>query len=516
MSPSTVPVNIARRPLRSLLTGALLQVVTYLAGIALGLVLTPYLLGCLGERHYAIFLVAGLFTNWCGLIDFGMTTAVSRFVTYYHSAGDDESVGQIANTALAILSFLALIALCAGGIAALAAWWGWPRTPDITLFCAVFLMTGATFAVSKIADGASGIVNGTLHQTATGVLALANRVAAGLTTLGILYFGGRVTALLTGSFLLALLNLTVLAILVRAVYPPFRLCRQQIRRARVKELFGYSVWTFINQAGDLLIQRSDLILIGAFLSLADMTRYNLAVVILISYYGSFLQAMTLWETNWFTHLTRVGDSDGFERSRVLSYKVLTYISVLMSLMLIFWGRAFLIRWVGTECLAAYPAMVFIAAVMALYRGSAETNIRLLQAIARHRFLALMILVQGVLSAAVTALLLRLGCGYWGAAIGTAVPALVIHGVIVPVYTAKVCGGRFGRWLLSQLGCLCRALAAFVLPYFILRWRLRDDYPTLFWTALLCSLLYVLTLSLIGLTRRERSGLVLLLGRVFKR
>ena len=135
-----VPTCASRRPLRSLLTGAFLQVITYLTGIALGLFLTPYLLHTLGERHYAIFLVAGLFTNWCGLIDFGMTTAVSRFVTYYHSVGDERGVGQIANTALVILSLLALAAVCAGGIAALVARLGWSQTPDIHLFCAVFLM----------------------------------------------------------------------------------------------------------------------------------------------------------------------------------------------------------------------------------------------------------------------------------------------------------------------------------------------------------------------------------------
>ncbi|MBQ2684462.1 MAG: oligosaccharide flippase family protein [Thermoguttaceae bacterium] len=510
-----VPASTPRRPLRSLLTGAFLQVITYLTGIALGLFLTPYLLHTLGERHYAIFLVAGLFTNWCGLIDFGMTTAVSRFVTYYYSAGDERGVGQIANTALVILSLLALVALCAGGIAALVARLGWSQTPDIHLFCAVFLMTGATFAVSKIADGASGVVNGTLHQTATGVLALALRVATGLTTFGILYFGGRITALLTGNLCLAILNLIVLAILVRIVYPPFHLSWRQVRPARAKELLGYSVWTFINQAGDLLIQRSDLILIGAFLSLADMTYYNLAVVVLISYYGSFLQAMTLWETNWFTHLARIGDTAGFERSRLLSYKLLTYISVLMSLMLIFWGGAFLRRWVGPECLAAYPAMVIIAAAMALYRGSAETNIRLLQAVARHRFLALMILLQGALSAALTALLLWLGCGFPGAAIGTAAPALLIHGAVVPRYTAEVCGERFGRWMARQLGYLLGALAAFVPPFFVLRWWLRDDYPTLLWTAALCCALYVSILLIIGLSRRERRDLFLLLGRFLK-
>lgn len=504
--------NKPTRPILPLLAGAGLQTATYVTGIALGLVLTPYLYRTLGERHYAIFLVAGLFTNWCGLIDFGMTTAVSRFITLHHTGGDAKSVNETANTAFALMTLLAAVALAVGAVCAAAASLFWPNEPDIGLFRGVFLIAAATFAVSKISDALAGVINGALRQEITGVLALFLRLATGLMTFLVLYFGGRVIALVSGGLLLAAANLLLLALCVKTAFPAFLFSPRLFRKSRVRELVGYSVWTFFNQVGDLLIARSDLILIGAILSLADMSHYNLAVVIFVSYYGSFLQAMTLWETNWFTHLLSRGDDAAFERTRVLSYKLLTYATVFMSFMLIFWGKAFITRWVGEDCLAAYPALVILAASLALYRGCAETNVRLLQGTARHRRLALLTVTQGGTSVALTALLLWLGYGLTGAAVGTMIPAVLVHGLLVPLDVCRLRGERPTRYFARQFSFLGVAALSLVPPWLVLRRFLSTDYPTLFWTAALCGVLYAAAIFVFGLNKADRASLGSLRGR----
>ena len=495
-----------------LLTGAGLQTATYVTGIALGLVLTPYLYRTLGERHYAIFLIAGLFTNWCGLIDFGMTTSVSRFVTFHFSGDDPKAVNETANTAFALMAILAAIALVVGGIAAALAGIGWPNDPDIGLFRAVFLMTAATFAVSKIADSAAGVINGVLRQELTGGAALLLRLATGGVTFLILYLGGRVIALLTGGLLLAIGNLMLLAVLVPAAWPEFRFSFSLFRFERVRELCGYSAWTFVNQIGDLLIARSDLILIGALLSLTDLAHYNLAVVVFISYYGSFLQAMTLWETNWFTHLMKTDQEAAFERTRVFSYQLLTFVTVFMSFMLIFWGKAFLVRWVGQECLAAYPALVILASSLALYRGCAETNIRLLQGMARHRNLAFFTLLQGAASVAAAALLLSLGFGLTGVALGAMIPAVLVHALIVPIQVCRLRAEPIVRYFARQARWIIIASIALIAPYFLLRRFVAPDYPTLLWTAAACAVLYAAAITVIGLSKSDRRAILSLLRR----
>ena len=503
------------RPLGKLLAGAALQVGAYLVSIAVGLLLTPYLYRSLGDREYAIFLMAGLFTNWCGLIDFGMTTTVSRFVTVSHASRDDKELNETANTAFVLLAILAFAALIVGGIAALTAKFGWRAAPDAGTVAAVFLIAGATFAVSKIGDGASGLVNGSLRQELTGWAALLFRAAVGLVSFLILYFGGRVIALVTGNLVLTAFYLAALVLLAKTAAPSFVFSPSLFRKKKARELLGYSVWTFAQQVGDLLIQRSDLILIAALMTLTDMAHYNLAVVVMVSYYGSFAQAMTLWETNWFAHLAGVGENALFESSRIFSYKAMTYISVLMSFMLICWGRAFLIRWVGPECLDAFPALVLIVGGFAFYRGTAETNIRLLQGTARHQFLAKLTILQGVTSVALSVALVRLGYGLFGVGLGTMIPALLVHGLIVPLDVCRLVHERPLRYFGRLAGTLFRAGIALVLPYFLIRYFLTPDYPTLLWTGISASLLYLSSVLAIGFSRDERRSLFAFIRRFGK-
>ena len=496
-----------RRWLGKLLTGAFLQIGAYAVGIAVGLFLTPYLYRTLGDREYAIFLMAGLFTNWCGLIDFGMTTTVSRFVTVHHAHRDAKALNETANTAFALLAFLAILALGVGGVSALTAKIGWSANPDIATVCAVFLITSATFALAKVGDGASGLVNGALRQELTGLDAVAMRLATGIVSFLALYFGGRVIALVTGSFVLTALNLAVLFTLAKIAVPAFVFSPSLFRKKRAKELLGYSVWTFAQQVGDLLIQRSDLILIAALMTLTDMAHYQLAVVALVSYYGSFAQAMTLWQTNWFAHLAERGEDALLESSRVFSYRAMTYLTVFMSFVLIFWGRAFLIRWVGPECLDAYPALVLTVGAFAFYRGVAEINIRLLQGTARHQLLAKLTMAQGVMSVALSVLFVRLGWGLFGVGLGTAIPAFAVHGLILPLDVCRIRGDSPLRHFGRQARTLLLASAALIPPYFLIRRFLTPDYPTLLWVAVLSGVLYCLTILAIGFPPQERRAIL---------
>lgn len=501
-----------RRPILSLLTGAGLQIAAYAVGIALGLVLTPYLVRTLGDRQYAIFLFAGIFANWCGLVDFGMTLTAGRFITIDHTRRDVRGLNETASTAMAVFATLGLLAFAVAVLTALTAKIGWAGVSDINLIATVFLIAGAAFAVSKLSDGCAGIVTGVLRQDLFGATALFFRLATGLMMFAVLYFGGRVTALVIGSLVIGILNLLTLAFLAHRACPSLRLSFSRIRRAKIRTLCGYSVWNFVNQTGDLLIGRSDLIVIASLLSLVDMAHYNLAVVTLISYYGSFMQAMTLWQMNWFAHLFSQNDDALFRYSRIFSRKIMTWIAVFMSFSLVFFGKAFLIRWIGPTYLDAFPALILVAGSMAFYRGAGEVNIRVLQAVARHRRLALFIVLQGVMSVALSILFVACHGGLFGAALGTVLPALVVHGLIVPLDVCRVFQDSPIRYFGRMLRDLAAASAALITPYLLVRTFLTPDYPALLWVGATSAILYAATLWFFALRGQERAMILNLIRR----
>lgn len=496
----------SKRTLFRLLQGAALSCCNLLVGILFGFVLTPCLLSTLGERHYGIYLFAGLFTGWCGLIDFGLTTAVSRFITLRYTQGDDRRLQETGNTALILFSILGLIVLLVSGTAALVTISIYRAIPDAELIALVILIAGGGFGVSKLMDGVSGIINGTMRQDLTASRNLIFRVLFGLVALAILKLGGRVISLVIGNFILTVLQLAVLTLLVRKAYPTFKFSLKKFNRSRVRELLGYSVYTFITQIGDLMIQRSDLLLITAFFSIEEMARYNLAVVIFSSYYGSFINAMSVWMTNWFTHLQTAGMTVELEQWRRIFYKLSTYITFFMSFGLIAWGKAFLTRWIGTDCLDLVPCLILISGAFALCRGHSEVNLRFLQGIACHKYYAWVLIAQGFLGVLFSLLLIRLGYGLWGVALGAVIPMLAIHLLAVPLIVCHLRRESVLEYWWQIIGYQSLAAVALIPAALISFHLIAPNWPALLLTGSLCAVTYSTLLLLFGFNENEKKKL----------
>ncbi|MBQ8284988.1 MAG: oligosaccharide flippase family protein, partial [Thermoguttaceae bacterium] len=287
--------------LKRLLKGAGFSGGALLVGIFFGIFLTPYMLATLGERAYGIYVCASLFAGWCGLLDFGLTTTTSRFVTKYYAVDDWDGLNEIGSTAILLFGALSaavvLTALVACGVASFFA-----TGPDAPTLATALFCSGVSFAISKVSDGVCGVLRGALRQELTGGTVFVFRILFGVVNFAILFFGGRVVALVVGNAVLTLLQLGVYVALLRAAVPRFRFSLRSFRRGRVRELFEYGVFAFLAQVGETAVDRSDLLLISALTSLNDFVRYNFVVVTLCSYLTSFIRETSTWQTNWFAKL----------------------------------------------------------------------------------------------------------------------------------------------------------------------------------------------------------------------
>ena len=491
------------RHLRSLLSGAGLRALVYVTAVLIGLFLTPYLVRTLGDRQYAVFVFAGLFTSWCGLVDFGMTTASARFVTLAYTQNDLRRLNETANSAAFLFAAMGLAVLAVAAIAALVCRRFVPAG-EAPVYAEVLLFSGAAFAVSKLADALSGVINGVMRQELTGLAALVYRLSLGAATFLIVWRGGRVAAITAGWLAVSLVNLLILALFTRRAHPALFLSPRLIRKERIRELLGYSVYTFVQQLGTLLTRRSDLLVIGVFLTLTDVTHYNLAVVTFASYFVTLSEELTVWLTNWFTHLHGKNEAKLFEESRLSAGKGMTYLTVFMALMLIFWARDFLVFWVGETYLDAFSALAVIAAGLALYRGSADVNIRFLQGTARHQHLAPMAVGQGIAGILLASLAAKSGLGLTGVAAGTIIPAIAVNGVWVPLFVCRLTGERPVSYFLRLARHIAAAAAAFLPSWLFLRATLAPTLPRLALGLLVSVLLWLGTVWLFGLTRLERN------------
>ena len=477
--------------LKRLLKGAGYSGGALLVGIFFGIFLTPYMLATLGERAYGIYVCASLFAGWCGLLDFGLTTTTSRFITTYYAVDDWDGLNEIGSTAIVLFGALSA-AVVATAVLAFGAAFFFAAGPDAATLATALFFAGVSFAISKIADGVCGVLRGVMRQELTGATVLVFRALFGVVNFAILFFGGRVVALVVGNVALTLLQLLVYIALLRAAVPRFRFSLRFFRRNRVRELFAYGVFAFLAQVGETAVDRSDLLLISAFMSLNDVARYNLVVVTLCSYLTSFIRETAAWQTNWFaklaaatlkrtendaTSIKESGDStrcdcEGcvallgkeFWAARAAIHRASISWTLFLAGGVLAFSRAFVERWIGAAYLDVWPALALCVAATALYRGSSETNARALQGVARHRVLAVGAMLHGVANVVLTAVFIYCGLGLYGVALGAVLPGVAIHFVWTPNATCRLLGERRRTYWARYVKATALSVAALAVPF----------------------------------------------------
>ena len=484
------------------------------------------MLATLGERAYGIYVCASLFAGWCGLLDFGLTTTTSRFVTKYYALDDWDGLNEIGSTAIVLFGALSaavvLTALVACGVASF-----FTTEPDAPTLATALFCSGVSFAISKVSDGVCGVLRGALRQELTGGTVFVFRILFGVVNFAILFFGGRVVALVVGNAVLTLLQLGVYVALLRAAVPRFRFSLRSFRRGRVRELFEYGVFAFLAQVGETAVDRSDLLLISAFMSLNDVARYNLVVVTLCSYLTSFIRETSTWQTNWFAKLaastettlksdaastaeerekndatstseetengddaslnanakrTRCGNdgcdvalSGEFFASRAAIHRASIYWTLFLAGGVLAFGRAFVERWIGAAYLDVFPALALCVAATALYRGSSETNARALQGVARHRVLAVGAILHGAANVVLSVVFIYCGFGLYGVALGTVLPGVAIHFAWLPNATCRLLGERRRTYWARYLKTTALGVAALAGPFAVVLDCVKPEY-----------------------------------------
>ena len=84
---------------KRLVTGSALQVIALLANILVAMAMMPFIIHNLGDNDYGLWVLVASFIGYYGLLDFGMSTAVTRFISRADGQHNVYEMNVILNTA---------------------------------------------------------------------------------------------------------------------------------------------------------------------------------------------------------------------------------------------------------------------------------------------------------------------------------------------------------------------------------------------------------------------------------
>ena len=425
--------------INELKAGSILSYVNLLIGCIIPLLYTPVMLDILGQEEYGLYSLSNSVISYLSLLNFGMGSAVIRYITRYRAEGKMEDVRRILGLFISIYSALAvLVCICGAvlvGVSGTAFAKGLSDDEIERMKILLAIMTAST-AISFPLGIFSSVTIVFERYLFNKLISIGETIMLPVLNLMVLYAGRGTAGMALIGMVFQLFNGIVYGVFCfrkLGVYPVFRRMPYGI----LKELIVFCAFIFLSSIVDMLYWATDKVLIGAVIGSAAVAIYNVGGT-----FTSMLQSMAHAISGVFGPRVNmiVAKEAPMEQISALLIRVgrLQYlvVSLLLSGYIVF-GQAFIKLWAGQEYADAYYVglVTMIPLAVPLIQNIAFTTI---VAQNKHHFRSIIYAAIAVVNVVSTYLVLPY-YGIIGAAACTAVAFVLGQGIIMNVYYYKVTG-----------------------------------------------------------------------------
>jgi O-antigen/teichoic acid export membrane protein len=398
-------------------------------GSASGLVavlLPPFLTRILSQDAYGTWLLILQLSAYVGFLDFGIQTAVGRFVAHANELQDFKQRDSIVSTSLAILTGSGLIAML--GITALA--WQLPNIfrgmPQVLHHDArlALLFVGGALAISLPFSVFGGIFIGIQRYDVPAWIIGISRLFGGVfavllaqLTHSIAWMGFGMGFATIGSAFAQYLAHKKVSSNIKISLP---LVSKKTGQEITSFCFGISVWTL----GALLVSGLDITIVG-FLEYKSVAYYTLAVTLtnlVVQLQGAVFSVLIPSAAI----LSAREDKVGLGRLLINSTRYSMLLLLLTGVPLIIGAQWILRLWLGAEYASHTTILLQILVLANIVRLSGLPYANLVIAVGQQRLIVLSPILEGI-SNFIFSVVLTIYLGAIGTALGTLLGAFVSIG-----------------------------------------------------------------------------------------
>jgi len=449
-------MKIDARPVRNVLSnwGGFLfsAVVSFFLG--------PYILGKLGATSYGIWALIGSLVGYFGLLDLGVRSAVTKFISSYHSAADHDSASNIKSAALLAFTIAGLLAIIVGVGISLFVERIFSIPPGSEQVARVAIVIMAVNIAVALITGVYGGVLTARHRfdlsnaiNVIGVTVRSTAIVIALET------SQRITKthqadqgiliLAAIQLLSSVIQLRLAQILSRKAY---REAETSVRRAfsleSLKKIFSFGLLSSAIHVFAAIAHNSALILIGALLPVAMVTYYAIAES-LAEYTRQLLSGISHTVMPMVGSMEGAGQIENVKRVLVHGTRYASLVVLPIIATFIVRGESFISLWMGAEYGKLSGQILTVVSVslwaMIGYQICTTTMIGL----GKHRGMVPIFAFEAVTSVVLSIFLIQ-KIGVLGSAWGILVPRLVVALVMSVAYAKKVLNISIGEYYLDSI------------------------------------------------------------------
>lgn len=417
--------------------GALLSYANLGLSCVIPLLYTPIMLRMLGQSEYGLYSLSNSVISYLSMLNFGMGSAVMRYVTKCRAEGDKREVENIVGLFTVIYSLLAVLVVAVGLFLTTFAGTFFSQgltENEISRFKILLVLMTLSTAVSFPASVFSAVAVAYEKYIFRRIIDIAGTILSPVLNLIALFMGTGSIGMAAAGLVIQLLYMPVFLVSclkMLDIHPRFG----KPKPGLLKEIWGFSAFVFLSMIVDLLYWSTDKVLIGAMVGSVAVAVYNVGGT-----FTSMLQNMSSAISNVFvprvTMMVVKNTSNDEISALLIRVGRLQYlvVSLILSGYIVF-GQVFIHFWSGDAYQDAYwvALLTMIPLAIPLIQNIAYNTIL---AQKKHRFRAIVYLIIALINIISTYLVIPY-YGIIGAAVCTGIAFVVGNGIVMNIYYYKV-------------------------------------------------------------------------------
>jgi O-antigen/teichoic acid export membrane protein len=398
------------------------------AEIAIGLVTLPFNLAHLGKAAYGLWTLTASVTAYFSLLDLGYSGALVKFVAQYRSQRDSKGLNEILSTIFYVFTACSMVAYVMAILLAVFLPRVFKVAPDQVATARIVLLVTSLNVVLGIAFSVFGaVVNGFQRYDLNNVVATVSGIVTALVNVVVLLMGFGLVGLVVAIIAVRVCTYWIYRANAYRVFPDLKIRPSRFRRARLREVTGFSVHIAVIDWANRMNYSMDAVIIGAFMNTTAVAVWAIGqrLAELTQRLASQLNDMLFPAVVAHNTAARLDRLQGIfiQGTRLSLAAVIPLAGGMLLLADLLVGA-----WVGQDFNGSVRVLQLLSLVVIVRVGSATAS-TLLKGSGEHRLVATANIVAAVVNAALSIALVK-PLALIGVAVGTLIPVCLTLTLVV--------------------------------------------------------------------------------------
>jgi len=413
-------------------------------------IVSPIIVHGLGNENYGIWTLVVSITGYFTVLDFGVSTALVRFISKYEALKDRKKSRQIYSNAfifffyvsLTIAIFTAVFAFFFGDLFEI-------TTISKKYLYLVFLIAGLELTVSMLFSVFMGTLRAVQEFLQLNIISIIFMIIKNILLVIFLLNGYNLLSLAIIQFMTTSTRLVAQYILIKKKYHHFSYQRKDYSPQIFKDIFSYSIFSFIIAIAQKVLFYTDSIVIGSMLSVSAVTFYAIPMT-LMAYLERFVYSAMSVLTPVISSNDALGDNNLNQQLYIIGTKFSLIISMPILFVLYTNGDSFISLWMGEEFGEKARNVIMIFCVGFVFSLSQIIANGILKGISKHKIFSYILVIEAICNLLLSLILIK-HLGIDGVALGTTIPLVIANLIVVPMYTCRVLQLNYFQYLFESYG-----------------------------------------------------------------